>query len=537
MKKLLFVIMVMAGVLGFAVSAEGSTRNNDPIREILGVDYTISNIEYTIPTDTGLYRIRRIETVRPLNLRNFTRDTWGNIVFGDMLVPIKTGEAIIVTIPNDSDAHFRNWMNHSDRTVLIINIGSSEINYGEFVIRVITGNIPAPKESIEYHYTRPCESCNHLDIYCTSCRTIEMDEIDFGMTLQYTSEYIKFYSTDAISHFIPAIVEITDLHMPVLLELMGIELTQHLTISYYEHEHWLTAYYPLSNLGGAHARVGGAIFPHRLEYFVDEIPLEHQAVFLHELIHAVQLLYLTIDPNFKVWHMWISEGTASYLPILILDYDKWHRGIPLLIESVRKNNIPTTEELDYRFRYGGVMTATHYDNAYLWSWTVTIMQFIHQIWGVEYIIEINRCHASWLDTLGLTYDEFTRQWHRWLRINYGDPSQFHSDPTLIGTWDRLGNQQSLSTFTERNARNVNTWAQDILRRRGTSHQRLTFNNNGRITATGVTGFGNTWTDGSINGRGYEIRTFGGVDYLFVNNQGLAAPRTGAGGPWTVFIRR
>ncbi|MCL2499883.1 MAG: hypothetical protein FWE90_06050 [Defluviitaleaceae bacterium] len=111
-----------------------------------------------------------------------------------------------------------------------------------------------------------------------------------------------------------------------------------------------------------------------------------------------------------------------------------------------------------------------------------------------------------------------------------------SDPALIGRWDRLSTLQSLNAFTENNRHNVTTWAQDILRRRGEILHQLAFFCNGRVSATNVNGFGNTWTNNSIGGRGYEIRTIGGVDYLFVNNRGSAAPSTGTGTPWTVFIR-
>ncbi|MCL2500654.1 MAG: hypothetical protein FWE90_10020 [Defluviitaleaceae bacterium] len=116
-------------------------------------------------------------------------------------------------------------------------------------------------------------------------------------------------------------------------------------------------------------------------------------------------------------------------------------------------------------------------------------------------------------------------------------TNFITDRTLIGTWDELGTQQSLDTFTQRNQRNVNDWAQSILNRRGNNHQRITFTNNGTITTTAnVTGF-ESWTNGSIDGRGYEIRRIGNRDYLFINSQGFNVPGTGTGGPWTVFIRR
>ncbi|MCL2605556.1 MAG: endo-1,4-beta-xylanase [Defluviitaleaceae bacterium] len=107
------------------------------------------------------------------------------------------------------------------------------------------------------------------------------------------------------------------------------------------------------------------------------------------------------------------------------------------------------------------------------------------------------------------------------------------DEKLFGTWDRLGTVQSLANFTQRNQHNVNTWMQDIMRRRGDNRQQLDFTDKGRIIANGVTGFGDTWTDASIGGRSYEIRTIGGNDYLFVDNR---MPGSGANASWTVFVR-
>jgi endo-1,4-beta-xylanase len=123
----------------------------------------------------------------------------------------------------------------------------------------------------------------------------------------------------------------------------------------------------------------------------------------------------------------------------------------------------------------------------------------------------------------------------WIRANSLPISdELTLNRNLFGIWDSLGTVQSLSNYTQRNQHNVNTWMQDIMRRRGDNRQQLIFTGRGRIVENGVTGFGDTWSDASIGGRSYEIRTIGGNDYLFIDNR---TPGSRANASWTVFVRR
>jgi len=536
----------MATVFGFGMNVQASS-NRDPIREILGVDYTISDTEFTKPMwghyEGEIVRWQMVETQQQLNLRRFNRnDNFPYAPFGGLWAT-KTGDVKIVT-------------HHSGQQWLLIDIGSHPDADYDWIraYHAVRVNVKlSPTETIAYRITTSihclmctemdisclcCHLCEELGVPCLQCRTVEDDIRDFGMYLQYEGKYLKYYSTDAVSYFIPAMIEALEYYMPILIDLMGVVPTRHITISYYEHDHWLEAY-PWSGLGFAHGRQGGIVLPHRPNEFAENIPVPYIATFLHEITHAIQETYL-LDPNMQVWHAWLHEGTANHIPWIILNYNDLHHTEHIMIEHIQNNTIPTLDYINRRFRDGINTDAENpitdwYQIKFTWFIPTVLMQFVHDNWGLEYIIKMNRCHASWAATLGTTEVEFENQFHRWLRIVY-TPDRFHPDPALIGTWDRLGTQQSLNSFTERNQRNVNNWAQDILRQRGNRHQQLTFNNNGRITATSVTGFGNTWTDGFINGRGYEIRTIGSVDYLFINNRGSAAPSTGTGAPWTVFIR-
>jgi len=90
----------MATVFGFGVSVQASS-NRDPIREILGVDYTISPIEITKPMwawyEGEIVRWQMVETQQSLNMRRFTRnDSFPYAYFGGIW-RTQTGDVKIVT--------------------------------------------------------------------------------------------------------------------------------------------------------------------------------------------------------------------------------------------------------------------------------------------------------------------------------------------------------------------------------------------------------------------------------------------------------
>jgi hypothetical protein len=104
MKKLLLVIMVVVGVLGFVISVKANVHNNDPIKEILGVEYTVSPVEFTQQMwawyEGEIMRWQMVETHQPLNMRHFTKnDNFSYAAFGGLWTT-KTGDVKIATQRN-----------------------------------------------------------------------------------------------------------------------------------------------------------------------------------------------------------------------------------------------------------------------------------------------------------------------------------------------------------------------------------------------------------------------------------------------------
>jgi len=365
-----------------------------------------------------------------------------------------------------------------------------------------------------------------------------------GMARHLTTENFHWYSTvDNIPH-LHVLAEAVEADMVSVMEIFETHWLPHervdnkISIYFYDHDDFLDVVCPEGWAGARENsnKFNGSVYMGSANWAHDHVvvlanPRGRVGISPVLINLGVNEIIKTLMKDMIDWSTGSNQGhwtmgLASHLDgrINLLSYYKEH-----LWDMVKYDRMPALNDLTYSY------FPCHIESQIMGAVLVSIFQFMHETFGMELVFEIIRQPSEFESVFNISRGEFERQWHRWIRFSF-DPTTFRPDSALIGTWNSLGNQQSLSSFTERNQRNVNTWAQDIIRQRGNRHQQLTFNNNGRITATGVTGFGNTWTDGSINGRGYEIRTIGGVDYLFVNNQGLTAPRTGAGGPWMVFVR-
>ncbi|MCL2603823.1 MAG: hypothetical protein FWD90_05030 [Defluviitaleaceae bacterium] len=536
MKKLLCAIIIAVICLGFGVSVQASS-NRDPIREILGVDYTISPTEFNKPLwawyEGEIVRWQILEINQPLNIRRFTRnDDFPYAPFGGIW-GTETGDVKIAT-------------HHSGQQWLLVDIGSHPDGDYDWIraYHAVRINVELnPQEMIDFNRTMVQMS----DFNAEQREQIDWALSTFNMSRQYTSDNFYWYSNDNNSQYLPYMAIALEDRLPEIIKAFGGPLDILISIIIFNPIEYGILEYEIFNSGTGEARYGATAFwgwehntfkiawnPEWMWNPINKNPIDGGFLdtLVHETVHIFQQRVITNRPAGGItWDVqrWLMEGTAHYFE---QDFYGWMKHLGLLpYDRVKNDTIPSLDDIS------GTEAEPWEGELILYRpWGYTIIRFVVENWGFDYVIEMNRQMGYCENIFGLTRAEFERQWHRWLRVTF-DPSTFYSDEELLGTWERLGTQQSLDSFTERNERNVNNWAQDILRQRGNRHQRLIFNNNRRITATSVTGFGNTWTDGSIGGRGYEIRTIGGVDFLFVNSQRtLATPGSGRGGPWTVFIR-
>jgi hypothetical protein len=82
-------------------------------------------------------------------------------------------------------------------------------------------------------------------------------------------------------------------------------------------------------------------------------------------------------------------------------------------DSVRSNNIPTLDYLE-----GDALHEVRENVMVNYVWAATIIEFISDTWGMEYVVEMNRRHGDYQGIFGINRAEFERRWHAWLRVNY-----------------------------------------------------------------------------------------------------------------------
>jgi hypothetical protein len=420
-----------------------STAANDPIKDILGVDYTISPTEYTFTAEYGTYRLRRVEVQSNLNLDRFTMSTWGNIIFGDSVVPMATGEIIIITIPNNSDDFLRNWMVGSSNSVMIINIGLPQVNEGVFVINPInTGSIPAPQETMKFDINVEWTNDFHTeqsnvewtnDFHAVHKEQIEWALSTFNMSRHYTSDNFDWYSNNVNRHYLPYKAEMLEARMPEIIEAFGGPLEKKISIFIfsideiielvrYMNPDWnICEEYGIASAfwGWEHNAVKLTWnsnwweqgFIHRNDgIFIPENVID---VYVHEVVHVFQ--HRTIRPNGPItWDVqrWIMEGTAHYFE---RGFYEWMYHLDLLPnERVKNNNIPSLDDIS-----GTEAEPWNRQRDLYRPWGYTIVRFVSETWGFDYVLELNRRMDFHEDIFGISRTEFENQWHQWLRNTFG----------------------------------------------------------------------------------------------------------------------
>jgi hypothetical protein len=344
-------------------------------------EYTQS---FTFPAG-AVNRWQFLELDTLLDLSNFTATT-EQISFDVYTFGSQPGDAFLVTF------HWREY------PVLIVDLGD-----GAFHVEWLHGHIGlTPQESVDVR-----ERLQRMARKQNLAR--------FNMSRQYTSDNFYWYSNNTRSRWLPAMAKELERGLPELLDEMDITLTQKIQILYYDRRHFITAYpefaasHPQAYVG--HAGQGQAISAARPagSTNVSEMMTGHLR---HEFVHVLQAVYF--PPDWEAmnqlgleWLGWVNEGTATYLG--------HGREIfaPVVKQHFQRRRLPTLESLsngDNFFAHGGWVN---------YCWAATVFEFIHQEYGMEYVMEMNRRHGDFQGIFGLSRNEFQRRWHTWLRVNYG----------------------------------------------------------------------------------------------------------------------
>jgi hypothetical protein len=253
-------------------------------------------------------------------------------------------------------------------------------------------------------------------------RELQLEELlsRFDMKRQMDSENFYWYSNDARSRWLPEIAAALEDLLPEILEEFGITLSKRISVIYYDRRDYNTAYsadsaFPLEETwysGRAGSRGYYTIHATRPQGSTT-VTVGTISLLVHELIHVLQVNYITdweaMNRMGLEWLSWVSEGTARYF-----EWSEWGYGRnlarPWIVDNVRGNRIPTLDYLEVDFFEKEIQGS--------YDWAGTIIEFISNTYGMEYVLEMNRRHGDFMGIFGFTRDEFMRQWHQYLRTNF-----------------------------------------------------------------------------------------------------------------------
>jgi hypothetical protein len=235
----------------------------------------------------------------------------------------------------------------------------------------------------------------------------------FNMSLQHTSENFYWYSNNASSRWLPEMARELEQRTSEMLDALGITLTHRIPIFYYNRDDFEIAYPDYAGLSprgypGFADESGVFVARPRGSTVVTPMTTGHLA---HEVVHVLQAVYF--PPDWEVmnrlglqWLGWVIEGTATYIG------HGQELFLPNINEHIQSGNFPTLAQLsDHDIFYAGGGWVNY-------CWAATIIQFIHETWGMEYVVEMNRRHGDYQGIFGISRAEFERRWHTWLRANY-----------------------------------------------------------------------------------------------------------------------
>jgi len=370
------------------------------IRRHLGVDYTIQPREYTIDWGNGIFRWQFVELSAPLNVSSFPGERI------DGMLPTEAGDVFIMTLPDGY-------------VILFIDIGPYKHNNPDWSAALRHYNAII----LDDIQLNPIETVDWMSIgwqqEWQERQTLALEQLSerlehLNMSRQYTSDNFYWYSTDAYSKRLSDMAMELEDRLPELLDALGITLSQRITVLYYSAVDYFTTYDMTYKAGWyrGHLTLWGLnIFSLTRPSGSTAISDSAIELLVHETVHVLQHFYLA---NFEEMERlsvdflgWVAEGTATYFERRgpYLSWSAW----PEVRTDIRNNRIPTLDYLEDEF---------YADGAVSYVWAATIIEFISDVFGMEYVVEINRLHGDFEGIFGFSKDEFERQWHQWLRDSY-----------------------------------------------------------------------------------------------------------------------
>jgi len=230
----------------------------------------------------------------------------------------------------------------------------------------------------------------------------------FNMSLQYSSDNFNFYSTDNNSKWLPEMARKLEDKLSGLIEAFGFNPHHKMPVFYYDFDDFNTAfsswfgvlsrdYYP--GLGGKDGIAVRGEFNHAAPTDSMMIPL-----LAHEAVHVIQ------DMMFDLGSMpsWVYEGTANFLA------GNNKNALPLIVEAVRNNRIPTLDSLEAP----GINSVGHPNYFIFVAAAETLIHFVAETFGMEKVLQLHENFGDYQRIFGISRAEFESQWNRFLREHY-----------------------------------------------------------------------------------------------------------------------
>jgi hypothetical protein len=383
-KKILSICMVLAMVFTNFIPINASSRTNDPIKDILGVDYTIQSIEYTWTDDRGTWRFQFIDFNGKLDLNKFSYS------YSGIHAPSDTGDAFIETC------------GITGTTFLVIDLGPNPEGWRRFNSTPVDVKLEPVETIVYFDYKRG---------YSVPKPCFER----FGMDYEYITDNIYFRTNERNSQWLPILAEGVESYWERMMQVFPAP-SEKLILYLFDIDDLVEAAYFWEELEEHVAEHGDGIYPGNAYWMAHNIAVvagprgrtEVSELLIttavHELVHVLQR-------DVYAWGespQWVHEGAANYLA------GNTNPAIPVLVEAVRKNRLPTLDDLE-------CPDANRIGTSNYILFTVaakSIFQFISDTFGMEYILPLHENPNDYQGIFGISRSEFQRQWHRYLRTNY-----------------------------------------------------------------------------------------------------------------------
>ena len=355
----------------------------DEIRHHLGVDYSVQEIEYNLSILNDIVKWQFLDLAETLNLTNFPAfigtDSSLMYVLYNTDFNTKQGDAIIVEYP-------------TSQLSLVIDLGD-----GKF-----------------YR-----EQLNN-DIKLTSVETIDMTNLSYDdrlsvydMKYQYSSDLFDFYTYDYYVQRLPEMGFKFDEITRLIIVALNIELPDRIAIWYFnphDFKHMDSKLRNNDDFDGYGAKRGGNFGELVIQLTrpedSDDVCVRVIGWFVHYLIHTLQADLPIGEFGLPFW---ITEGAATYFePDLGCHLDRAD-----MYRLVRENKIPSFSNISESTQYTMDKLGVCY------RWYATVIEFVAEEYGTEYITELHRYGSNYELIFGISEEEFGNLWHQYLQKTFG----------------------------------------------------------------------------------------------------------------------